>query len=145
MSEVVGRLDAHVHEDLVKCDVAPVPCPPRDLTGRIERQRLDGGIAVRGGNAVQFDNLLPRLVGGRPHVCVRSGAVGQPRQLHAAGPPEYLTEVSEDYTDGRPARRRERAGPCRYRRTGRCGGGLKDYEEEVSDVLSVQPGFPPGH
>ena len=73
MAEVMGRLDAHMHEDLVQRDVAPLPRPPWHLAGCDKRERLDGGVAVCGRDAVQFDDLLTGFVSGRPQVSVRGG------------------------------------------------------------------------
>jgi dihydrofolate reductase len=57
--QVLGRLDAHMHKDLVERHVAPFLRPPRHVPGSIERERLDGCIAMLGRKMVQFDDFLP--------------------------------------------------------------------------------------
>ena len=70
MPGVPCRLDAHVHQYLVECHPATFGRPPRNLTLRVERQRLDREIAVLRGIMVEFDDVLARLVGSGPHVGV---------------------------------------------------------------------------
>ena len=80
---------------LVEVGYTTSPCPPRDLSGGVERERLDRRIAVGGREPVESDDLFPRFVSGHPQVGIRCRVVGEPRQLHPAGPAEDVAEVAE--------------------------------------------------
>ena len=67
-------LGDHVDQDLVQRHLAALLGPPRHLTERVELQRLDRRVGVRPDPVVEVDDLLPRLVGGGPHVGVRSAS-----------------------------------------------------------------------
>ncbi|GAA3320996.1 hypothetical protein GCM10017710_49080 [Arthrobacter ramosus] len=79
MPQVLGRLDAHVHQDLMERHVSAFFRPPRHFPGSVEWERLDGCIAVLGREPVQFDDLVPALFRGNPQVRVGFGIVGEPR------------------------------------------------------------------
>jgi hypothetical protein len=56
-----------------------VVAPPRDVTDRVERQRLDGGVRVRPHPLVERDEVIARLLGRGPHVGVGLRVVVEPR------------------------------------------------------------------
>jgi hypothetical protein len=86
-------LGDHVHEDPLQRDLAPLPRPPRHLADGIQRQRVDRGVRVRPDTVVQANDLLPRLLGGGPHVGVGFGALLQPWQRLWERPAERLAKV----------------------------------------------------
>src|ERR1022692_3294938 len=63
-------LGDHVDQDPVQRHLAPVARPPRHVADRVQRQRADRRVRMGPGAVVEPDDLLTRLVGGRPHVRV---------------------------------------------------------------------------
>src|SRR4051794_32170027 len=88
------RLGDHVHEHLVQGRVPALLRPPRHGAGGVQVERVDRRVGVRPDPAVEGDDLLAALLGGRPHVGVGLRVVVQPRQGLAEGPAEDLAEVA---------------------------------------------------
>lgn len=95
MPQVLGGLDAHVHQDLVERHVPAFLGPPRHFPRGVQRERFDGCVAVLGREPVQLDDALAAFARRNPEVRVSLGAFIEPRQLPAARPAEHLAEVPE--------------------------------------------------
>ena len=88
------RLGDHVHEDPVQRHLAALAGHHGTWPGASSGQRVDRGVGVRPGPVVQPDDVLARLVGGRPHVGVGLGVVVEPRQRLGERPAERVAEVA---------------------------------------------------
>ena len=69
--------------------------PPGDVADRVQPEAVDGRVGVGPGPPVEVDDLLARLVRGRPHVRVRLGVLVEPRRRLLPRTAEGLAEVAE--------------------------------------------------
>lgn len=88
-------LGDYMDQDPGQRHVPVISRPPRHLAGRVQYQRGDLGIQVRPHSAVQPDDLVARLEGGRPHVHVGFGVVGEPGRQFLERPSEGVIEVPQ--------------------------------------------------
>src|SRR4029077_2964974 len=69
--------------------------PPRNVADCVQRQRLDGCIRMRPCAPVEPGDLLSGLISSGPHVGVRFGVAGEPRQGLTRWSLEDVAEVSQ--------------------------------------------------
>ncbi|MCY1224268.1 hypothetical protein D9M72_364160 [compost metagenome] len=95
MAQMLGRFHAHVHQDLVEGHVPAFLRPPRHFAGGVQRQCVNGGVAVLGGEPMEFNDLLAGFLRTSPHVGVGFCVLSIPRQVPRTRAPEDLAEISE--------------------------------------------------
>jgi hypothetical protein len=96
VSGVVGGLVDDADGQLAEGGLAVLFRPPRDRRGRVEGKHLERLVAVLPCPVIETEEVVTRLIGGRPHVGgLRHRAVVLPGQGHRRRPAHTRTEVAE--------------------------------------------------